>query len=178
VNERGYVGAHDASVIRRSQERAQPKGLAGLIRWFVDRWSAETSTELHARGVWVGRQQYGKDGPRWRPELVGGSLLGSPADGIALRAQIDGSAFRTEHASSDGRAEVTESYATPMRATITWMERHRHPLLAAWLRALGHHGGDWHQVTSAANLPEEYGEAITRDALTYAWKHFEETPLP
>jgi hypothetical protein len=76
VNERGYVGAHDASVIRRSQERAQPKGLAGLLRWFVDRWSAETSTELHARGVWVGRQQYGKDGPRWRPELVGGSLLG------------------------------------------------------------------------------------------------------
>lgn len=86
-----------------------------------------------------------------------------------------GSERRTEHPSSDFTPELTTTYATPLRATISWIEREgRKPLLARWLRSLGRADGDWHTVTAAANLPDEYGEVLTHAAIRLCWHHYQE----
>lgn len=167
---------------RRSVERvavgraAQPSGLGGMVRWFVSRYRVELPDEVHASGVESERpgRVVRSDGSGVT-DPGGGSRLGSPRLSPGFRAYVFGSPFQTEHPVSDGRAEIGESYASPMRATIAWLE-HRHPLKAAWLRAVGRTDGDWRTVTAAAALPEEYGEAITRDALQLVFRHYEEGP--
>lgn len=168
-----YAAEHGASVTRKANGNGTMPGFAGLLRWFVCAWAAEMPDRIHAGGVWHDRRMSG-DPEGYQP--VGGSLIGSPQDAAPFVSVVYGSAFRLEHPESEGRPEVGTSYASPMRATVTYLERSRHPLLARWLRALGRAGGDWQTVTAACGLPDEYGESITRDALRLAWKAYQDTP--
>ena len=148
-----------------------------LLAWFVDRWVSELPTSIHAVGVEAerpGRIQRADGSGVIDPG--GGSKLGSPRLSPAFRSHLYGSAFSVEHASFDGVTETASTYSTPMRATLTWMERNRHPLYARWLRMLGRSGGDWHSVAVVVNMPPEYAEGITRDALTLCWKSFRDQP--
>ena len=169
-----YSLEHGRSVNRRATSRTARPGFAGLIRWFVSAWVAEMPDRIHARGVWHDQRMSG-DPEGYVP--VGGSLIGAPQDNVVFMSVVYGSPFRLEHPQSDGRPEVGETYASPMRATIAHLERNpRHTLKAAWLRALGRCGGDWQTVTAACGLPEEWGESITRDALGVAWDRYADSP--
>ena len=75
----------------------------------------------------------------------------------------------------------TETYTTPMRWTLRWLERNRHPLIASTLRFMGMQGSTTFSVTcqtcsGSVTLPDEYAEAIARDALNLAWEHYREAP--
>ena len=142
-----------------------PKGLPGMLRWFVRSWRDEVPTDIHAGGI--------------EPE----SQLGAPKLAGDFRAYISGAHGRTTYAWSDGRPESTETYVTPMLWTLRFLERNRHPLIAAVLRALGRSAGDYRSLTmtcttcaSSVTLPDEYAEAIARDALHLAWEHYREAP--
>ena len=173
-----YESDHARSVRTKATERAVLPSFRRLIRWFVEGFELEYPEALHGSGPWVGRQQYdGATGARqWPVELVGGSALGSPRWTGAASMHLEGSDFRTEHASSNFTLELGETYATPMRATITWLERNGHPFKAGWLRALGRRSGDWQALTLSVGWDQEVGEAVTRDALGRAWIHFREDP--
>ena len=172
-----YATENRASAQRAMLERAEPpSSLRLLVRWFTARYRVEVPDAIHSGGVESERpgRIVRADG-EGVTDPGGGSRLGAPRLSPHFRAYLFGSPFATEHPESEGRPEIGESYASPMRATIAWIE-HRHPLRAAWLRAIGRTDGDWQTVTYAADLPMEYGEAITFDALRLAWHHYEEGP--
>ena len=160
TRDRSYAVDHEASVNARMY---QPKGYHALLRWFVKTWRDELPGTIHAGGV--------------EPD----SRLGAPKFAPAFRAYIQGNDGRTEHPWSDSRPESTETYATPMRWTLRWLERNRHPLIASTLRFMGMQGSTTFSVTcqtcsGSVTLPDEYAEAIARDALNLAWEHYREAP--
>ena len=153
---------HSESVTRKA---FMPQGLSGMLRWFVKAWRDEVPVTMHAGGI--------------EPD----SQLGAPKLAPAFRAYVEGRHGRTEHAWSDGRPESSETYATPLLWTLRWLERNRHPLVAAVLRRLGRSAGDYRSLTmtcstcaSSVTLPDEYAEAIARDALNLAWEHYRDAP--
>ena len=176
---RPFEKDHSGSVSRRAASRAQkPSSLHKLIRWFVAGWQDEMPDTLHRRGV-----EWDKPGKIVRPrdgtvvdDPGGGSRLGTPRWSQAFASRITGSAFFTENPSSDGQPEISKSYATPMRAVVAHLETSRHPLKAQWLRLLANAGGDVGAVSAWAKVPDEYGESITRDALSLAWDYYLEVP--
>lgn len=188
--ERPYLAEHAAS---RSATFV-PRGFDGLRRWFLRQWRDELPEEIHTVGV-----EFEKPGVITRENGTvvtdpgGGSRLGSPAFAPAFRVLLTGieradgtiqpAEARTEHAVSDGRAEATRSYATPLRWTIAFLERRR-PLIAAVLRRLGRTDGDWQGLAvtcgtcrSAVTLPDEYAEAIARVALAAAAEAYRTAPV-
>ena len=175
------------------RRRFTPSSFGQLVRWFTQAWRAEVPDEIHAGGIEktrVGEIERGEpvDGGYAGPARVkeadpgGGNRLGAPAYRPDFRAFVFGSAAGTEYAQAGERPDLTESYSTPMRWTVEFLERSRHPLLAAVLRRLGR-TGEWRGIsvtcstcTTSVTLPDEYAEAIARDALGMAVKHYREEP--
>lgn len=160
--EHPYRVDHEAAIQRRM---FQPKGLRGLLAWFVKAWRDEVPATIHGGGI--------------EPD----SRLGAPRFTHDFRTYIEGNHGRTEHPFSEGRPEVGESYVTPTLWTLRWLERNRHPLAAETLRQLGRSGGDYQELAtlcgtchSRVTLPEEYREAIVRDVLNLAWEHYRDAP--
>lgn len=161
LREHPYRADHQRAIQRRM---FQPKGLHQLMAWFVKAWRDEIPESIHGGGI--------------EPD----SELGAPRLTNDFRTYIEGKHGRVTHAFSDGRPEVGETYVTPVLWTLRWLERNRHPLIAAVLRSLGRSGGDYRGLTIKCehgvtmSLPPEYCEAIARDALNLAWEHYREAP--
>jgi len=156
-----YLDEHLAS---RSQGR--PRSFAGLLRWFLEGFAAETPERLHAAGEWVG------DPPRPNrpsdvgitPELVGGSVLGSPRIAEPFRQLLE-EAPAQWHRDETG----TRYFARPMRAALERLAGHRDgdaPFMAAFLAQVAYSQGDWQSV-AARWFP----------AQPYAWRAFAEHSL-
>jgi hypothetical protein len=147
-----------------------------MIAWFLGQWRDELPEQLHTRGVeWSSPGRIVRSSGAAVTDPGGGDLLGSPRLDPAYRDFLLGDDWRRENPSSDGQPERTETYATPLRATIRFMERRR-PLSARWLRALGRAGGDWREVGVTFNLPDELAEHVTAGALREAWFSYREEP--
>lgn len=185
--EQPFALEHGVSVRRRMERRAEEPGFRALLAWFVDAFTEEFPTDVHGTGVeWDTPGRIVRSDASAVTDPGGGNQLGSPRFLPAFRTRvIEQSWSQTEHPVSDSREEVAETYATPMHQTLAFLDR-RYPLLAGWLRALGRHGGDWHQVGQIGlpgderghwiPLPDEYSEQITRGALTVAWRAFRDAP--
>ena len=185
-----YRADHDASVRRSMAQRGTDPTFDQLLRWFVERFLDETPTQIHVSGVeWSppGRIVRGAElGFAGVTDPGGGNDGGAPRLSQPFRRRVlEGVTSDVEHPVSDGRPEMGVAYSTPMNQTITFISR-KHPLLAAWLRSLGHCRGDWRAVGEMGlmldqrgahvALPDEYAEQITRGALALAWRHFLEVP--
>ena len=165
------------------RRRFTPSSFGQLVRWFTQAWRAEVPDEIHAGGIEKtrpGRIERGDGSGVTDPG--GGNRLGAPAYRPDFRAYVFGSSAGTEYAQAGDRPDLTESYSTPMRWTVEFLERSSHPLLAAVLRRLGR-TGEWRGIsvtcstcTTSVTLPDEYAEAIARDALNLAAKHYREEP--
>lgn len=188
ARERPYSVEHQASVRRAMSDRSpEVPGFGALLRWFVDRFTAELPKNVHATGVeWSTPGRVVRGDGTGVTDPGGGNALGSPRfDGTFRRRVLESRSSDTEHPVSDGRAEVGEAYSTPLHQTIEYIGR-RKPLLACWLRALGRHGGDWQAVGQLGlviddrgvriPIPDEYAEEITRGALRVCWRAFREEP--
>ena len=139
----------------------RPQSFGDLVRWFINAWRAEVPSQIHNRDTDAG---------------------GAPEFTNDFRTYIDGNHGRVTHAYSDGRPEVAETYVTPILWTLKWLERNRHPEAAKVLRDIGRSGGTATVYVSCTTchaeteLPEEYRDAILRDALKLADRHYREAP--
>ena len=185
--DRPYADEHAASARHAMDRGSEPPGFGPLLSWFVACWAEELPRSVHAAGVeWATPGRVVRSDGSAVTDPGGGNALGSPRyDGTFRRRIIEGRCSDTEHPVSDGRAEVGDAYATPLHQTIAWLDRRR-PLIGAWLRALGRHGGDWRAVGQLGlviddrgiriPIPDEYAEEITRGALRLCWRAFREEP--
>lgn len=179
---------------QRAQDRARlPKGLSGLLRWFLTGWSEETPDTLHRGGhsTWFGPESSefkgakvaAFTGPDREPvpsaELVGGSVLGSPAFNESFRRYIEESAFARVRGKVDGKEQASAQFERPMRVAVSQMawgdpgRRAGLPLAAQYAFALGMSNGDWRQLARHRERPLEdeaiYCAGVLRE-LWYIWR--------
>lgn len=118
---RPYAGEHGESLRRRM---APPRGLGGLLVWYLEGFRAEMPEAIHVAGVWRSRMapldRNGTPVEQIPGEHLGGSLLGSPRLADPFRSFVEGSPFATEASELEGHQsrEGDEHYRTPMRAAI------------------------------------------------------------
>ncbi len=157
-----YLDEHIAS-----RHTPRPRTFAGLLAWFLEGFAAETPERLHATGEWVG------DPPRpgrpsdagITPELVGGSVLGSPRIAEPFRQLLEESPAQWQRDPADGG----KFFARPMRAALERLASHRDgdaPFMAHYLAQVAYAEGDWQSV-AARWMP----------AYPYAWRSFCEQAL-
>ncbi len=178
--DRPYHEGYVQSIQRRA---FRPQDFRRRLVAFMEQWRDETPGDIHASGVeWEKPGRIIRGDGTGVSDPGGGSRQGAPRYTGASRSYIEGMDSRTERATSGGEQEMGESYATPMRWAVRFIERSRHPLLAAVLRWIGA-SGDYRDLavtcgtcTSAVTLPDEYSEAIAREALRLVWTHYEEGP--
>lgn len=151
-----------------------PTRLSGLVAWFVRSWESEVPRTTHASGVeWEGPGRIVRSDGTGVSDPGGGNEQGAPRWNGEARAYVFGGT--KSYTDTDGW------YVLPMHWTVDWLGM-RHPLKAALLRMIGR-GGDWHRVSvtcpacdSRVLLPDEYAEAVARDALGLAYRHYERAP--
>lgn len=171
--ERGY-GIEHATSARRAAVRSIPVGLDAMLRGFLRAWESEIKGRLHGQGVeWETPGRIERADGTGVTDPGGGNALGSPRYDAETRAHLFGRPNRTD---ADGM------YVAPMHWTVEWL-RQRHPLKAALLRLIGL-GGDWRTQVSVScpacqhsvTLPDEYAEAVARDALGLAFRYLQDAP--
>lgn len=137
----------DDKVASEARRQAAPRGFAGLLRWFLEGFWAETPERVHVEGVWFGRpprlDAAGQAVEEIPSELVGGSQLGAPKQAEPFRQLIENSPRQT---SDDG---ADEHYVRPMRAALSQLARRDDgPLMARFLAQVAYAQGDWPSVAA------------------------------
>jgi hypothetical protein len=184
--DRPHALEHASSVLRRA---AQPKGLGGLLVWFLTGFRAEMPEAVHAAGVWRDYVRLDED-----RAAEGGSLLGSPRLADPFRALIEGSPFATEPSEFEGHAsrEGDEHYRTPMRAAIARL-RGRHtctrtertfadhrcgtsPFMALTVERIAYLDGDWESAAASLGIHPETAATWVAEALFRLWRVYDERP--
>lgn len=156
---------------------APPRGLDGLLRWFLAAWAEEVPDRLHTTGVW-------RD---WGVDSVGGSRLGTPRTHDGFRAYIEGSPYETDH---DVRLDPDERgavYVRPVHAALARMVGPNGggpltPKLGVWpfmgrfLFALACSGGDWRGTALRWGIPPQAAPLYAEKALERLWGRYEREP--
>jgi len=151
----------------RSRAADGPRGFAGLLRWFLGGFAAETPERLHAAGKWVGvPPKPGRPSDAGiTPDLVGGSILGSPRVDEPFRQLLEEPAAQWMTDPADG----SRYFSRPMRAALERLASHRDgdaAFQARFLAQVAYAEGDWGSV-AARWFP----------ALPYVWRSYAEQSL-
>ena len=166
--DRRYALEHDAS-----RRRSRPLGFPAMLRDFVIIWEGEIATRIHASGVeWEPPGRIVREDGTGVTDPGGGNELGSPRFAGETRAFLFGRA---------DRVDIDGNPTTAMHAAVERLSRQRrHQLKGAVLRMVGRGGGAaaipvaCPQCGAVAALPDEYAEAILRDALALAFRLYDE----
>jgi hypothetical protein len=156
-----------------SLQRPAPRGLSGLLRWFVTGWETELKGRMHGQGVeWETPGRIERADGSGVTDPGGGNALGAPRWDASTRAHLFGPVNRTD---ADGR------YVEPMHWTVQYLAR-QHPIKAALLRRIGMGGAPRLVVEcpgcrASVTLPDEIDEALVRDALGLAYRHYQDGPI-
>lgn len=164
-----FVAENVASRARRMRRGGvRPRGLPGLLNWFLVEWAQEVPSRIHGRGVW--RDYVPADADR---KSGGGSQLGAPADSDGFRRYIYN---RATELNEDG------DYVRPVHAALFAMGGHRqdteHGSAARWLGAVAAAGGDWASVGYRRGLEPWVSRIVTETALNRLFDHWRPAPLP
>ena len=156
----------------------RPKGLGGLLAWFLGEWSAEVPDRSHTRGVFFGRPedvQFRSLGGSHstHDDLVGGSLIGTPASAEPARRYIE---------ERPTQRDVDGNYQRPMHAALALMAG-RNPRsdgawMAKYLGAIAASAGDWRGVAYRVGFPPQAAETYTMSALHRLWDLYRPAPIP
>lgn len=146
LRESPYLIEHARS---QRDRRAEPRGFAGLLRWFLEGFWAETPERVHTVGVWFGRpprlDASGRPVEDVAAELVGGSQLGAPKQAEPFRQLLENS---PRQIAGDG---AEEHYVRPMRAALARLAGRRDgsaALMARYLLQVAYAQGDWESVAT------------------------------
>ena len=139
----------------------EPRSVEAFVEWLLVEWGMEMPDTLHRHEVFVG--------PPDRPlhptlgaehssvtELVGGSLLGSPAYAEPVRHLLeDDNPHREEPAILEGSLTVEKHLVTPLRSALRRIGR----MGEAYLIDVARSGGDWLEQAQRRGC---YSEPIAR----------------
>jgi hypothetical protein len=138
-------------------------------------WSLEMPTTLHRHEVFVGppdrpgRETLGAEHSS-AVELVGGSLLGSPAYAEPVRHLLeDDNPHREEPAIYEGSLTVGRHLATPLRSAMRRCGR----MMEAYLTDVARAGGDW--LTPAVRrgcTNEHIARVYANEAFRRLWREY------
>lgn len=173
---RAYRDAPYLDDHRRSRRAGPPTGFAGMMRWFVQGYLAETPDELHGIGAYVSRPP--RIGPSGEPVedvpagQVGGSVLGSPRYSEEARQLLENSPRQT---AGDG---METHYVRPMRAALSRLARQDDgPFMARFLEQIGYARGDWTSVAERWFPTQPYvRRAFAEQALRRLVDQYEPAP--
>jgi hypothetical protein len=138
-------------------------------------WSAEMPTTLHRHEVFVGppdrpgRETLGAEHST-ATELVGGSLLGSPAYAEPVRHLLeDDNPHREEPAIYEGSLTVEKHLATPLRSAMRRTGR----LMEQYLVEVARNGGDWYTpaVRRGCSNPD-IARVYANEAFRRLWREY------
>jgi hypothetical protein len=152
-----------------------PRTVEEHVVVFLREWSLEMPTTLHRHEVFFGppdrpgRETLGASDST-ATELVGGSLLGSPAYAEPVRHLLeDDNPHREEPAIYEGSLTVEKHLATPLRSAMRRCGR----MMEAYLVEVARSGGDW---LSPAQRRGCYDEHIARvyanEAFRRLWREY------
>lgn len=169
-----YLDEHSRS---RRDLAAEPRGFAGLLRWFLEGFAAETPERIHTAGVWFGRPPRvdvaGEPVEDIPTELVGGSALGAPKQAEPFRQLIENSARQV---AGDG---PDEHYVRPMRAALARLAGRDGDaaFMARFLRQVAYAQGDWESV-GARWFPDQpfVRRPFAEQALHRLYTHYRPVP--
>jgi len=139
-----YLDEHAESRARRAH---RPDSFAGLLAWFLAGFAAETPERLHAAGEWVGGPANARrpSDAGITPELVGGSILGSPRVAEPFRQLLEEEPGQW----TNERGTTEPYYLRPMRAALARLASKRDgdaPFMARFLAQVAYAQGDWGSV--------------------------------
>ena len=133
--------------------------MSDLLRWFLAAWADEMPSAIHGRGVW-------RDHVRLGEPSVGGSLLGTPADGSGFRNYL-----YTPHKTDKLPGEDDGAYLQPIRESLRALSGYRpngtgvRPFMAAFLFTLGCNGGNLELAGLKHKIPDEVVPVYAEQAL-------------
>jgi hypothetical protein len=139
-------------------------------------WSAEMPTTLHRHEVFVGppdrpgRETLGAEHST-ATELVGGSLLGSPAYSEPMRHLLeDDNPHREEPAIYEGSLTVEKHLATPLRSAMRRCGR----MMEAYLVEVARGGGDWLTPAQRRGCYDEHiARVYANEAFRRLWREYQ-----
>jgi hypothetical protein len=139
-------------------------------------WSQEMPTTLHRHEVFFGppdrpgRETLGASDST-TVELVGGSLLGSPAYAEPVRHLLeDDNPHREEPAIYEGSKTVALHLATPLRSAMRRCGR----MFEGYLLEVARNGGDWGNAAVRRGCHnEDIARVYANEAFRRLWKHYQ-----
>jgi hypothetical protein len=153
-----------------------PRTVEEHVEVFLVEWSLEMPTTLHRHEVFFGPpDRYGRTilsaSDSTPDQLVGGSLLGSPAYAEPVRHLLeDDNPHREEPAIYEGSKTVEMHLAMPLRSALRRTGR----MFEGYLVEVARSGGDW---LGCAQRRGCHNEAIARVyaevAFTRLWTHYQ-----
>jgi len=182
LRDRPYLEPHLA---RQSDLAAQPRGFAGLLRWFLEGFWAETPETVHTAGVWFGRPPHeGADVAGYDPSsglvvsdtttLTGGSQLGAPKEAEPFRQLLENSPRQVAGDTTE------EHYVRPMRAALERLHRRTDgdaPFMARFLYQVAYAQGDWRSVADRWFVTTPWvGRAFAEHALRRLYPLYRPAP--
>jgi hypothetical protein len=153
-----------------------PRTVEQHVEAFLVEWSLEMPTTLHRHEVFFG--------PPDRPgretlgalestttELVGGSLLGSPAYAEPVRHLLeDDNPHREEPAIYEGSLTVEKHLATPLRSALRRTGR----MMEQYLVDVARSGGDWLGQAQARGCYDEHiARVYATEAFRRLWREYQ-----
>jgi hypothetical protein len=148
-----------------------PRTVEEHVEVFLREWGMEHPTTLHRHEVFFGPpDRPGRDtlgaSESTTTELVGGSLLGSPAYAEPVRHLLeDDNPHREEPAIYEGSLTVEKHLATPLRSAL----RRCGYFMGAYLFDVATSGGDWFGEAQRRGC---YSEQIARAYAHQAFRKF------
>jgi hypothetical protein len=154
---RQFARDHDSSVMRKAERGVMPKGIDGLVHWYIGALSEELPDRLHKGELWHDGVSPSEREEGVRPQ--GGSLLGTPAWDGTFRALLEGSPSTIDE---DGY------YRFPVHAALSRMTR-REAWMAQDLWELARREGDWRGMAKACLCHPQRFEVYITEALRRLW---------
>jgi hypothetical protein len=166
-----YASDHAQSLVRKG---APPKGLHGLLNWFLIGFREEMPDEIHVRDVW-------RDYVTEARAPGGGSLLGAPKLSDDFRRFIEGSPFALTVPEYEGHRDAYPSYATPMRAAIARLggrgkASDERPFMARVMWRTAFCDGDWDAACASFGILESVRRVYMEAALARLWRLYRDEP--
>ena len=153
-----------------------PKTIEEHVEVFLREWSLEMPDTLHRHEVFVGppdrpgRDTLGAEHST-AAELVGGSLLGSPAYAEPVRHLLeDDNPHREEPAILEGSLTVEKHLVTPLRSALKRTGR----MWSAYLMDVARSGGDWYgQAVVRGCYSEHIARVYAIEAFRRLWREYQ-----
>jgi hypothetical protein len=160
---------------RSASVKGEPRNLSEYVVWFLREWALEMPDRIHKDEVFVGPPDNGH-GPRLaakesRPDdLVGGSLLGTPAYHEPTRRLVEEDNPHAEEPGEwDGSLTIDKHLTTPLRSAMRRTGR----FMEGYLAEVARFSGDWMSPARRRGcMSDEIARVYANEAFRRLWREY------